>query len=364
MRQQQGVGINNHVEAARNVSLGIENAMVAYDYPGILNLATNQAKAPVPMQLAELSKIVTTLKEKKEQEFLTLYQRVQCFILSLDLHSWEPRLAGTLHSHVYVKKNCFEVFFNGMFKNAVAYNEARLIVGKSEFKPKQAADDRLNFSVTIPSNYLSEKAHNQYCVIKASLEVGYNHGALITYPRKAQYEVYIGLYPLNAAQATVNSTTKVPIENKKQKTRSPMFTISGENKTSNTLSYCATPGWTISGTPSLVINDVSEEISKEKYTESRVDLQLSVNSGNKEIRAFVEFEESHPAFEDKLSTHEVSLKWDEPFEFEAETFKIHIKSLEGAEVELTEIKKAEGCFRVTSSNGKYQLIAIPPEPKS
>ncbi|HEX4840424.1 MAG TPA: hypothetical protein VFU89_08295, partial [Rhabdochlamydiaceae bacterium] len=291
-------------------------------------------------------------------------QRAQSFIVALQFHSWEPRLAGTLHPHVYVKKNCFEVSFKGLFENAVAYNAARLVVGQDKFTPTQAAKERLNFLVKLRKDYLPDKALNQCCLIKASLEVGYNHGSWMSYPKTAQYEVYIGLHPLVAAQATVNSSIKQRIEDKKQTTRSPTFMFSGENQTSNSISYHATPGWTILGVPKIVVDEVSDEIVKTNYSDTRVDLQLSVTADRKETKAYVEFEESQPAFEKKESTQDVSLQWGEPFVFEAETFKINIKPLEGAEVELTEAKKEEGCFKVVGSEGKYQLIAIPPEPKS
>lgn len=361
MQRQQGV--RTDLEAARNVSLAIENAMVLYSWPGTLDLPTHKAPDDAAKQLVELSKLVTDLTSKKT-DILTLYQRAQSFIVALQFHSWEPRLAGTLHPHVYVKGNCFEVSFKGLFENAVAYNAARLVVGQDKLTPTQATKERLNFSVKLRKNYLPEKALNQCCLIKASLEVGYNHGSWMSYPKTAQYEVYIGLYPLLAAQATVISSIKERIEDKKQTTRSPTFMFSGENQTSNSISYHATPGWTISGVPKLVIDEISDEISSDKYSGTRVDLQLSVTADRKETKAYVEFEESQPAFVSTESTHTVSLKWDEPFNFEAETFKINIKPLEGAEVELTETKQEEGYFKVVGSDGQYQLIAVPPEQKS
>jgi hypothetical protein len=364
IEQQKVGGINTHLEAARQVSLGIENAMVAYNWPGDLDKATALAPPHVAKQLVELSKLINELKVKNDKGILDLYSRVQGFILSLNLHSWEPRYAGTLHQHVYVKNNCFDVCFTGLFKDAVAYNGAQLSVGENKGTLTQSTEGRLNFSVKLGDNYLHEKTLHQPYLLKASLEVGYNLRGW--FPKKAQYDVYIGLRPLLAANATLSCIHRNQLENKKQTKMSPTFTIDREKlkiegPIVNQLTFSATPGWQITGTPKMVLGDTFEEVSTDKYSMHSVGLELSLGPDQQKIEGYVEFEESQPVYKETIETQPISLKWGVPFQFEAPAFKLNIKPLEGEEVELTETTKERGCFKVIEYDGKYQLVATPPE---
>ncbi|HEY5235692.1 MAG TPA: hypothetical protein VIJ14_05905, partial [Rhabdochlamydiaceae bacterium] len=342
VEQQKGVEPNIHLEAARDVSLGIENALVAYDYPGVLSVPADKVTAAVSGQLKQLQEIVTLLEAKNNREVLGLYSRVQQLIFSLGLRSWQPRLTGTWPRQVYVVNNGFEVSFAGLFQDAVAYKAACLVVGEDRFELKNgtSANDRLYFAVKLRPGYIPDTALNNCHVIKATLEVDYLMHRMLSFARKAKYEVSIGMQPLLACNATVKYSKKEVVREDKRPQQSATFTISREKlkvegPIVNHFRVGPTPGWKISGTPIILIGEAASDVPQDKYTDDYINIELNLPADQQKIEAHAEFVESQPVIEEREFSQTVPLKWGVPFDFESPTFNITIKPLDGPEVVLT-----------------------------
>ncbi len=366
MEQQKGADLNAHLEAARDVSVAIENAFVAYDYPGVLALTTDKVTATVTHQLDELRMIVSQLTAKNAREVVGLYSRVHQLMFELKLQNWQSCLSGAFPRHVYVTRNRFQISFTGNFKDAIAYKAAELVIGEDRFKfdTQKSTESKLYFVVQLREGCLPDSALKNCYVLKGRLEVDYNLGHWMSWARKATYEVYMGIFPLAPGEGTLTYPKREVVRQDQRVYKSANFTIRPEGAEASLLVekhivVLPSPGWKITGVPRVVTKDYTTDVAQDQYTADQVNVKLSLPAGQPKLKAHVEFQESQDVIEDRDHTQPLTLKWDEPFDFESPTFTIRYKTLEGTDLVLTETDKKKPGLEVTAFEGKHRLIATP-----
>lgn len=374
------------VDAAREVSMAIENALVAYDYSTICLKQENAVDNVIKKQLAELREMVTVLESKRTAEITGLYASVQRFILSPNLQpSWQPKYTGITPRYAYIVQGQLVVTISGCFAHAVKYNKATLKVDNASFPLSatflkngvltETTSESLSFTVQASEamlNPLSRKCR----VIKGELEVEYNSGSIFNSYQKATYDVYLGIYPPGPGDVILRYEKREVIKEDKRTTQSAKFSLSRndikvEGPVTSNFTLRPSKGWTISGTPKLHIRSKVKDSTEVQTAESdapegtfaadHIDASLTLLENQTKVKGYFHFDEVQDVMGEQLHTKSLPLKWEENFDFEASTFRVELKPFEGPDIVLTKDNKTSPYLQVIGSNGTYSLVAKIPK---
>jgi hypothetical protein len=156
------------------------------------------------------------------------------------------------------------------------------------------------------------------------------------------------------------------IEVKQSTYKSPIFSLSrkdfgSEETIQRHFRVLPTPGWQITGTPQIYVEDIAIDFPPYRFTPDYVDVVLSLPVGEDKVEGHIVFDETHEVVEVKEHSEVVSLKWGDKVDFTAPTFTATVKDFEGKESVLTESIPTSQYFKVVEVDGRYSLVAQVPK---
>ncbi len=362
---------NSNILAARAVSMAIDNAAVAYDYPGILKLMEDKVEATVRAQLAELRKMVDVLQSKQGGELLSLHSRVQQFIFSLSLADWQPKLTRIQPEYAYIEvEKELMLRFEGLFRCAASLRPQRpelsLANSRITFYPQGSKDESLKFSLPTKELAFSESAHTNCYLVKGMLSVFYSPAAGRA-SLKALYHVHLLTFPLSLGEIKLTYSEMVVACVVQQHFRSATFKLDRKDFGHGQLierEIIVKPshGWQISSTPQIHSKGAVEEVLKEQFNEMQASVKLSLPADQEEVVSHVEFDERQNEMREQPHEEMVKLQWGMTFSFEASSYHIDFVSFKGHKYELKgpDANESNPYLKILRTPKGYQLVAAPP----
>lgn len=357
-------GENSHFEAARDVSMAIGNAVVAYGYPGILEVLEEKVEASVQDRLAELRSMVALLESRQTAESVSLFSRVQMFIHALPLAKWQPKLTGISPRCVALIGGSYQVSFLGEFQHAGSYKSAKLILGEDYLKlTPHTTENTLSFLAPFPLGCFSSISQDNWHTLKGTLKVEYYVGGWFNSYRTASYPIHVRTYPAGPGRIKV-TYPKLTSRIVEKLHRSATFSVSRkdfpeEQLIERALVVLPSPGWKISGP---IYPKGLNDLSKVQSFRGQVYVTLCLPADQDKVKTHIEFTETKEEQVEIEHSEWVKLKWGGYVGFETSKLHVELESFDGQKFELNDPEEKIPYLQITRSKYGFLLIATSPTP--
>jgi hypothetical protein len=368
------------LEVARGAFLAIGNTFTALGYQAVLESMVDTVAKTVNEQLDTLAGIVTDLGTAEGFSLVNMSGRIDRFINTLGLASWQPKLTGLSHSYgVVTHDNKFKVSISGGFKCFVKGNgEYTLKIVHEKIPVIKKNDARtgysLDFEVQAPDvSFFDANAASSGHYLIAQLDVKYwvpftNAFSVAGRHFLSHSRILLGFLPLEIGEITVEATNQGIVGIDEESFRSGDYTLSRKNfeagKEVVISQDIRTPeGWRIrEASAQRHLAGVASPISINLVGSRAITLVQTLPAAEEgDITEYVTCTYEKDRIGDVKDTKKVRLRWGQTERIAASTANVTYKPFDGSP-EITINGEGE-CFnlQVKKVGDNYELAAVPPE---
>ena len=369
-------------EAARGAFFAIGNTCTALGYQNLLDTLVDNVVKTVRGQLDTLEGIVRDLGVAEGFALANMSGRIDRFINTLALASWQPKLTGLSHSYAIVTNETkFNVSVSGGFKcftikngngecTLNIYNERIPIIRKTE-----ATAYSLGFEVLAPdARFFAPDAASSGHYVMGELIVKYwvpltNATPFVGRHWISRSKVLLGFLPLEIGQITVEATNTGIVGVDEEHFRSADYTLSRKNYESGkeikiSQDIRAPEGWRIrESTAQRHLAGVASPIPIELVKPTAITLVQTLPATEEgEIREYVTCTYERDRIGTITDEKKIRLRWGQTERIAAPQVSVTYKPFDGSP-EVT-INGAGGCLYLEVrkiDDNNYDLVAVPPE---
>jgi hypothetical protein len=347
--------LSPQMDAANDVQCAVDNARVAWTYPGYLEKYMDRVDQVVQQRLKELDQMILDLLASKIEG---IRGRSLLFISRLGLNDeWQPTLNPGIDP-VLITKDDLVVVFKGRFKHVKKTPRPQFVVyfNRRPFGAMASEGNITETSVTIgidpKSLIFSETAQRHFHYIKASFTTQYESGSWTSNIRNARYTLRIGAYPLTPG---IIRTLGNPKWLYKRRIRSMTFSLQRvdflrEDKLIREIVVQPTKGWKLAAKPNALLNGKTPIGS----VDGGIPITL-VLENEPEVETFVEFDEVN-------ETDHLVLPWGEKQLIDRSQLPIEVETFDGQKLKIEDVDQSKPYLKVRSiGTNILELTAEPPK---